>query len=130
MFLGVWVRALLENRPFELWGGEQKRDLSFVGDTVAALLAAAVSDTAGRAFNIGGPVFSLKELAEKLIAANGGGSYALHEFPPERKRIDIGDYYADDRAFRAATGWTPATGIDAGLRETLDYYRANLTHYL
>ena len=131
MFLGVWVRSVLEDRPFELWGGEQKRDLCYVDDAVEAfLLAAATPGIAGRAFNIGGPAVSLRELAEKLIAAHGGGRFAQHEFPPERRRIDIGDYVADDRAFRAATGWRPRVSIEDGLKRTLEYYRANRAQYI
>ncbi|HMA51662.1 MAG TPA: NAD-dependent epimerase/dehydratase family protein, partial [Magnetospirillaceae bacterium] len=29
-FLGVWIRSALENKPFEVWGGEQLRDLTYV----------------------------------------------------------------------------------------------------
>ena len=66
-----------------------------------------------------------------LIAANGGkGEFGVHEFPADRKRIDIGDYEADDRAFRAATGWAPRVTLAEGLARTLAYYRQNLAHYL
>jgi UDP-glucose 4-epimerase len=131
-FLGVWLRAVIEGRPFEVWNGAQRRDLTYVEDAVEAfLLAAATPETAGHAFNIGGEsALSLKELAEMLVAANGGGSYEMREFPPERKRIDIGDYQGDDTLFRRATGWRPATSIAEGLKRSLGYFRDNISAYV
>jgi UDP-glucose 4-epimerase len=131
-FLGVWIRLVLEGKPFEVWGGEQLRDFTYVDDAVDALmLAAVVPAVEGQALNIGGfPPVSLKRLAELLVAANGKGEAVFRNFPPERKRIDIGDYYADDRRFRELTGWTPTVDLDQGLKASLDYYRRALPHYL
>jgi UDP-glucose 4-epimerase len=130
-FLGLWVRRALEGQSFEVWGGGQRRDLAFVDDVAEAFLRAAASpDAKGRAFNIGGPSLTLGELAERLVAANGGGNVTVAEFPPERQRIDIGDYVADDSLFRKTTGWAPAVGLDEGLHRTLDYFRPRLARYL
>jgi UDP-glucose 4-epimerase len=129
-FIGVWLRAVLEGRAFEVWDGAQLRDLTYVDDAVEAFLLAAVAPVAkGRAFNIGGEHLRLRALAEALIAANGGGSFETRDFPAERKRIDIGEYYADDSAFRAATGWAPKIPIATGLARSLDYFRRNLAEY-
>jgi UDP-glucose 4-epimerase len=131
-FIGLWLRRLVEGQPFEVWEGDQLRDFTYVDDAVEALLLAACEPKAqGQAFNLGGAsAVALKDLADKLVAVFGGGSYALKQFPPERKRIDIGDYEADDRRFRQATGWEPRVSLDEGLKRSLDYYRANLAHYL
>lgn len=131
IFLGIWIRRLLEGEPLEVWGGDQLRDLAYVDDAADAFIAAALCPaTEGKVLNVGGsPPISLRELAQRLVALNGGGSYGIRDFPPDRQRIDIGDYYTDDHAFRAMTGWAPATELDAGLRTTLDYYRQNLAHY-
>jgi UDP-glucose 4-epimerase len=131
-FLGIWVRHAIQDTRFEVWGGEQKRDFTYVDDMVDALLAAAETDaTIGQVYNIGGcPPVSLLDLANLLIGIAGSGSFERKIFPAERKKIDIGDYVADDRAFRAATGWAPQTGLDEGLRRTIAFYRANAAHYL
>jgi UDP-glucose 4-epimerase len=130
-FLGVWLRAVIEGRSFEVWDGSQLRDFTYVDDAVEAFLLAAVTPAAkGRVFNIGGPRLRLGELAEALVAANGGGRFERCEFPAERKRIDIGDYYADDSAFRSAAGWAPRIPIAEGLKLSLDYFRRNLVEYL
>ena len=131
-FLGVWVRLLLEGKPFEVWGGEQLRDFSYVDDAAEAFLIAALDPAAeGRVYNLGGDcVISLRALADLLLEVNGGGEYHLREYPAERKRIDIGDYYADDTLIRSTLGWQPRTPLREGLRHTLDYYRTNLSEYL
>jgi UDP-glucose 4-epimerase len=131
-FIGVWLRAVLEGKPFEVWDGAQLRDLTFVDDAAQALLLAAVAPAAnGGVFNIGGERLSLRDLAQALVAAaGGGGSFATREFPAERKRIDIGDYYADDALFRAATGWQPQTPIGEGLTRSLAYFRRHLAEYV
>jgi UDP-glucose 4-epimerase len=130
-FIGVWLRAVMEGKPFEVWDGTQLRDLTFVDDVVEAFLLAAVVPAAkGSVFNIGGERLSLLDLAEALVAAAGGGSYETRDFPAERKRIDIGDYHADDRLFRAIAGWQPRMSIGEGLKLSLDYFRAHLTEYL
>jgi UDP-glucose 4-epimerase len=131
-FVGVWLRAVLEDRPFEVWGGEQLRDFTYVDDAVEAfLLAAVVPETKGRVFNIGGErVLSLRELADTLVAANGGGRYVVRNFPAERKRIDIGDYYAADDLFRQVTGWRPQVPIAEGLARSLAFFREHVSHYV
>lgn len=130
-FLGVWIRAAVEGRPFEVWGGDQLRDYSYVDDTVDALLHVAKSDElAGKIFNVGGDrPLSLLDTA-RFLASACCGSFEVRPFPEDRKRIDIGDYYADDRAFRAATGWSPQISVEEGLRRTVDYYQRHLAHYL
>ncbi|MGE0744006.1 MAG: NAD-dependent epimerase/dehydratase family protein [Rhodospirillales bacterium] len=131
-FLGVWIKAAVKDEPFEVWGGDQLRDFSYVDDCVEALLCAAETPAVdGRIFNLAGDqVISLKDLADLVVKVNRGGRYVIKEFPPERKKIDIGDYYADDSAFRAATGWQAATPLRDGLQQTLAFYRENIDRYL
>ena len=44
-----------KDKPFEVWGGEQLRDFTYVDDAVDAfLLAAAREDANGQVFNLGG----------------------------------------------------------------------------
>lgn len=131
-FLGIWVRLLLEGKAFEVWGGEQLRDFNFVEDAVDAfLLAAAHEDAYGHAFNLGAsPPVSLRDAADLLVEVAGSGEYVVREFPKERKKIDIGDYYSDYRLIREKLGWQPMTSLREALKQTVDYYRDNLDYYL
>ena len=108
------------------------RDFTYVDDAVEAMLLVANSDAAaGKAFNLGGDcVISLKGLAELLVDANGSGEFTVRSFPVDRKRIDIGDYYADFGAIRAAVGWEPKVALRDGLERAIRYYREHLPHYL
>ena len=131
-FLGIWIRCVLEGRPFEVWGGSQLRDLTYVDDMTDAFIAAAENSACyGRIFNTGGaPPASLLELADLVVRLSGGDAhYVTREFPADRARIDIGSYHADDRAFRAASGWGPRTSLEEGIGRTLDWYKSRLADY-
>jgi UDP-glucose 4-epimerase len=131
-FLGIWIKLLVEGKPFDVWGGEQLRDFTYVDDAVNAFLLAAVREEAdGQVYNLGGcEAISLRELANLLVKANGCGEFRVREFPADRKRIDIGDYYADDRRIRSELGWAPQVSLQEGLGRTLEYYRRHLGLYL
>jgi len=130
-FIGIWLRRVIEDEPFEVWGGEQHRDLLYVEDAADAFLYAAITPAAeGLALNVGGEAVSLAALAEALIAANDGGEYVIREFPAERRRIDVGDFLIDDSRFRSLSGWQPRVGIAEGLPRSLVYYRSRVASYL
>jgi UDP-glucose 4-epimerase len=129
----MWIRCVLEGRPFEVWGGSQLRDLTYVDDvTEAFLLAADTPECHGRIFNIGGaPPASLREIAELLVRLAGPSAhYVTREFPADRATIDIGSYHADDSAFRTATGWTAQVPLEDGIRRSLEWFRPRLADYL
>jgi UDP-glucose 4-epimerase len=131
-FVGVWIRNLLEGREIEVWGGDQLRDFNYVDDAVDALLLAALSEDAnGRVFNLAGEAaVSLKDLAALLIETAGSGKLQIRPFPENRRRIDIGDYYADAGSIRRTLGWEPRVALREGLSRTLAFYRQHLPHYL
>ena len=131
-FVGVWVRRLVEGEPFEVWGGDQLRDFTYVDDAVEAfLLAAARPEAVGQVFNLGGPPrVTLQRLAELLVEVNRGGAFVVREFPADRRKIDIGDYYADGRLIARRLGWRPRTDLRTALARTVAYYRRELRHYV
>jgi UDP-glucose 4-epimerase len=131
-FLGIWVRSLVEGHPFEVWEGAQRRDFTYVDDAVEAFVRAAINKKAdGRTFNLGGlEVISLHDLAELLVRVNGGGTFDVKSFPADRKRIDIGDYYSDDRVIRSTLGWQPRVPLEEGLTRTIAFYREHLANYV
>ncbi len=131
-FLGIWVRQLIEGAPIKVFGdGMQLRDFNYVDDVVDALLMAAVEPKAlGQVYNLGSrEVIGLKALAEVLVRLHGGGRYEIVPFPAERKAIDIGDYYSEFAKATAELGWSPAVGLEDGLRRTLAYYARHAAHY-
>jgi len=132
-FLGIWLRCVLEGKPFEVWGGAQLRDMTFVDDVTEAFIRSAEQPAChGRIFNIGGsPPISLHDLAEMVVRLAGPPAhYTTREFPADRAQIDIGSYHADDSAFRAAAGWAPAVSLEDGIARTIEWFRPRLGDYL
>jgi UDP-glucose 4-epimerase len=120
--IAIFCGKLLDGgRPTVYGDGKQTRDYDFVGDVVAANLAAAQADTPG-AYNVGtGRETSVLELVEVLREIGGGASFEP-EFAPERpgevQRIAI-----DPSRAHAELGWEPRVELREGLERTLDSLR-------
>ena len=131
-FLGIWVKLILAGQPVQVFGdGAQLRDFNYVDDVVDALRSAALRDQAiGQIMNLGSDeVIGLRDLAQRLLAVHGAGRWELVPFPPERKAIDIGDYYGNWAKARELLGWSPHIGLQEGLKRTLAYYRQHGAAY-
>lgn len=105
-------------RPTVYGDGTQTRDYIYVGDVVAAALAAAGSEATG-ALNVGtGRETTVLELVEALGQLGGASNFEAQFAPPrtgevQRIALDAG------RAEREL-GWRPRTDLSEGLRLTLD----------
>jgi UDP-glucose 4-epimerase len=105
-------------RPTVFGDGRQTRDYIYVGDVVSAALAAAEADATG-AINVGtGIETDVLQLAETLGQLGGVDGFEP-EFAPERpgevQRISL-----DPARAGRELGWRAATGLEEGLRLTLD----------
>ena len=82
-------------------------------------------------FNLGSDEkISLKKLAELMVSLNKSGNYRIIPFPPERKAIDIGDYYSNWKLIHDKLGWIPRISLEDGLKNTIEFYRNHLEKYL
>jgi UDP-glucose 4-epimerase len=130
--LGWFIRLAMDDKQIQIFGdGQQKRDYTYVDDVVEALLLAGATDASnGEVFNLGGlePVSHL-HLIRTLCAVAGCGGYQIVPFPPERKAIDIGDFYADYAKIKRVLGWQPVVGLSEGLQRTVEFYRENREYY-
>jgi len=129
-FVAWFIRLAIDNEEIQIYGdGRQVRDLNYIDDVIESMLLAAVYDGAnGRIFNLGNtPPVSLVEFVRTLLEVcqefgAGRGGYRLVPFPPDKKRIDIGDYYADYSKIQKTLGWKPTVPLKEGLRRTVAYY--------
>lgn len=132
-FIAWFLRLALANQEIQIYGdGTQLRDFVFADDAAEAFLRAGANDSSnGKVFNVGGlePI-SHRDLVELLVSVAGAGRYRCVDWPPEKKAIDIGDFYADSSLSERTFGWRPVTPPRTGLARTLDYYRAHLHHYV
>ena len=132
-FIGWFIRLALENRTIQIYGdGSQLRDFVHVDDAADAFLRAGASDACnGEVFNVGGdqPV-SHSALTSLLIDVAGSGRVEYVAWPPEKKAIDIGDFYADSSKIARATGWRSTVALKDGLAETVAFYRRHFDRYV
>ena len=132
-FIGWFIRLAIEDREIQIFGdGSQMRDFVYVDDAADAFLRAGASDRCdGEVFNVGGsePI-AHKDLVKVLLDVAGTGKATFVPWPPEKKQIDIGSFYADSSKFTAACGWAPRVDLREGFDRTIAFYRANLPHYL
>lgn len=106
-------------RPTVYGDGRQTRDYIYVGDVVTAMLAAAGSAASGP-LNVGtGIETDVLELARRLGELGDAGDSFEPELAPPRtgevQRIAIDPTRAEQEL-----GWRAETGLDEGLRLTLD----------
>jgi len=116
--IAIFCGALKEGRRPTIFGdGTQTRDYIYVGDVVAAALAAAESEVTGP-INIGtGRETSVLEIVNALRKLSGSENFEPELAPPragevQRIALDAG------RAEREL-GWQAEVGLDEGLRLTL-----------
>jgi nucleoside-diphosphate-sugar epimerase len=118
-----FVTAYLAKTAPTIYGdGEQTRDFTFVGNVVAANIAAAQRGRGGLVANIaGGVATSVNELARKISEILG-----LSELKPQYLGVRAGDVKhslaAVERA-RAEMGFENLVSFEEGLRLTIDWYR-------
>ncbi|MDV2481744.1 SDR family oxidoreductase [Methanoculleus sp. Wushi-C6] len=116
-----FITRLLDGKPPIVYGdGEQTRDFIFVADVVQANIRAMESEARG-VFNIaGGRRISLNELAASLSEITGVDLRPVYE-PP--RAGDVRDSLAEISRAEEAFGFSPRYTLEAGLRETVEWFR-------
>jgi dTDP-glucose 4,6-dehydratase len=122
-FIPLCITRALAGRPLPLYGdGLQVRDWLHVEDHCRGVWAAATRGRAGEVYNFGGGNQPTnREIAGRLLA--------LLE-KPERLIQPVADRPGHDRRYamawekaRLELAWSPAYDLDAGLAETVAWYR-------
>ena len=109
-----FLRAAMNGEPIVIFGdGEQTRDFTFVGDAVAATIAAAKTGVPGRAYNIGGgsrvTVNEVLEIVQRIV----GRRVTVRREPVQKG--DMRDTYADTALAREDLGFSPMVSLEQGL---------------
>ena len=120
--IAIFCGKLIDGTKPKVFGdGKQTRDYVFVGDVVAANLAAGDSQATG-SFNIGtGKQTSVLDLVEAL-RAHADGDFEP-EMAPERPG-EVQHIALDYTRAREELGYEPKVGLDEGLEITLRSVRA------
>jgi len=117
-----FIDQALTGEPLTIFGdGSQTRSFTYVDDTINGLFRIAFDKRAARGFfNIGNEnETTIRELAGKIIALTGSKSEIVYkplpEDDPKRRKPDI-------TKARNVLGWEPKTGLDEGLKKTIEWY--------
>lgn len=121
----LMIANALEDKSLPIYGdGQQVRDWLFVDDHCRAILSLVEKGCAGEIYNIGGNcALPNVEVVKRILTATG---------KPESLMQTVEDRPGHDRRYAltsakltAETGWAPQVQFEAGLTQTVDWYRAN-----
>jgi UDP-glucose 4-epimerase len=109
-----FIRAALTGTPITLFGdGEQSRDFTFVGDAVAATMAAGERGRPGAVYNIGGGSRVTINQVLDMVAELTGQPLDIRRLPSEKG--DMRDTFADTTRAQADLGFSPSHTLRDGL---------------
>lgn len=113
------MQRMAEDKPIELGNLWPKRDLIYVTDTAAGLVASASGGPGLEVFNIGtGTGTAISEVLQ-MIEKISGRSLDVRQVP-ERMRDGDGHLISDPGKLMRATGWRPRCDLETGLRQLLE----------
>jgi dTDP-glucose 4,6-dehydratase len=129
-FIPTIISQALDRDEIRLGSLTPERDMTFVTDTVAGFMAAAVTPGIdGMTINLGtGETHSVGWFAERLLSLIGVAKPIVQE--EQRKRPDLSEVLklvSDNTLARQKMNWSPKVTLDDGLRRTIEFVRANLS---
>ena len=122
----LFVTNAIDDQPLPVYGtGLNRRDWLHVEDHCAALLTLLQHPgIEGETFNIGGgkelDVLTVTDTILQLLGKPGTLVRHVEDRPGHDRR-----YAVDSGKLARLTGWAPRVGFGDGIRETVDWFRAN-----
>lgn len=120
--VAIFTNQMLAGRQAIINGdGKQERDFVYVKDCAQANLLATTSGVPNGVYNLGSGIgTSINELFFTLKKLTG---YQAGPFHGPEKLGETRRIYLNAEKARRELGWVPATELEAGLQETVAYYR-------
>ncbi len=122
----LFISNLMEDKKVPLYGkGANVREWIHVDDHASAVEQVLAKGEPGEIYNIGtGEELNNRELTKKIIAALGKDESWIE---PVQDRPGHDLRYALDSSKLRALGWKPKTNFDEGLRQTVEWYKNNVS---
>ena len=117
-----FIMQALRGEPITIYGdGSQTRSFCYVDDLVEGLIRLMVSPPEFTGpVNLGNPnEFTIRQLAEQVLALVGGGSKLIERPLPEN---DPKQRQPDITLARSQFGWKPKVELEEGLPRTVEYF--------
>ena len=119
----LFVTNALDGHPLPVYGdGRQRREWLHVEDHCAAVELVLREGAGGGIYNVGGDERENLEIVNRIVQLTGAGP-ALVRHVEDRPGHDR--RYSVDSSRLRALGWEPRQDLEAGLEETVAWYRDN-----
>ena len=125
--LALFIPAVLQSKRPTIYGdGLQSRDFTYVQDVVEAnLVACTVSGVAGQVFNVAcGDRITVNSMLQQINKITGKDIAPIYADP---RPGDIKHSQADITRAKEHLGYQPKISFEEGLRNTIEWYRRNLS---
>lgn len=121
------IEAGRRERVLRVGNLSSERDFTDVRDAAAAYCAAIERAEPGEAYNLGSGVGrSGQSMLDELLAMSSA-AIRVETDPARFRPVDLPRIVCDARKFREASGWTPAIPIETSLRDTLHWWREEIS---
>lgn len=117
-----FIVQALNNEPITLYGdGSQTRSFCYVDDLIEGMMSFMALETDGIGpVNMGNPEeYSIRELAEKIIALTGSRSTITYKPLPQDDPLQR---CPDISKAKSLMDWAPKTPLEEGLQKTISYF--------
>src|SRR3990167_3809728 len=126
VFGATITKVMTAKDKISVWGtGEEERDLLYVDDLVRFVeLAIAKQPEKYRLYNCGyGQAISIKALVSKIVTHSGKALSIAHDLSQPTIKTSL---FLDCGLAKKELGWEPGTRLDDGIKQTLNWWIANI----
>jgi dTDP-glucose 4,6-dehydratase len=126
------ISQAIGDKKIRLGNTQPRRDFLFVKDTVRGFIQLGKCEGAvGKVVNIGtGTDISIEELVKKILGLMGKqGKIEVEDRRIRPEKSEVMQLLSDTRLAQKLFQWTPRYTLEAGLRETIEWYQKNLSRF-
>jgi dTDP-glucose 4,6-dehydratase len=124
-FLPLMITNALSDKALPIYGdGKQQRDWLHVEDNCRGVLAVLERGRVGEVYNIGGTDIEENLTVARTLLRLTGKPESLLSYVKDRPGHDR-RYALRCEKMEKQLGWKPSTPLEAGLRQTIDWYKTN-----
>jgi UDP-glucose 4-epimerase len=130
--INLFIAYALQGKILQIYGtGNQTRDYIYIADVVDAFIKSMGNKANGEIFFVGtGKGVSLIDIVDIIKEQIPSVKYEHVQFPKELKNIDFPNFYSSSNKIQKRLLWGPKIELKTGIKETIDFYKKNLSYYL